>query len=365
MVTFEVENVVPNANVVFKTVNGREQSSTLVQYDTVEAFSHTDTDFVELSSFIQNPLIAAVHTAFAKHLGVIFSPDMIWLVIMQGVSQHVATGSHSEKYRNVFVAHKDKIDLKILDNNLIKGSWKQNDRWVDIVQNFSNQVSEHLSGESAQSTLNTTFSTTGKHERIAQIMTFMDICKHYFTYTVCTECGISDIELLGNKQDWVKIRDSLSILDELELTEWKVQLQKLLQKFIDVFDDKVDLPFWQNIYKKNSGRGSGSPVTVTGWINKLFLYKADGELNLNATNHASAKCSLTPDEFPVGLTNTPFCWEYLKQIYNMTFTAGFVGVVNLNNMLKPQVGWFVAEIGKSPKEQDIAYEKENAFKWTI
>lgn len=47
----------------------------------------------------------------------------------------------------------------------------------------------------------------------------------------------------------------------------------ILQKFIDTYEGKVDLDFWNKIVNKERGRlGSGSTSKYTGWLIHFFGY---------------------------------------------------------------------------------------------
>lgn len=48
-----------------------------------------------------NPLVSAVHLAFSRHLPLTLSPDVIWLTIVQGFSNHVNQNAESLRPRLV------------------------------------------------------------------------------------------------------------------------------------------------------------------------------------------------------------------------------------------------------------------------
>ena len=53
-----------------------------------------------------HPFLGAVHTAFAEHRPLVLSPDVVWLTILAGVTQHVRLSA--ERLRDRFVRHRDK-----------------------------------------------------------------------------------------------------------------------------------------------------------------------------------------------------------------------------------------------------------------
>lgn len=42
-----------------------------------------------------HPLLAGVHLAFSQHRPLVLSPDMLWIAILQGLSQHVRNNADS------------------------------------------------------------------------------------------------------------------------------------------------------------------------------------------------------------------------------------------------------------------------------
>lgn len=324
-----------------KKIDSITQVKTLTNDFSIEAFSHINDNFVSQSGVCsKNGLLGSVHLAYDNHLGLILSPDVIWNTIMQGVSAHVE--QNLEKWREKFVSHKGKINLNATDDTLKKGSFDNN--WANVIKSFLSQIQNHLNGEIALKCSEVNFTTTSDNEQVAHMMTFMDVVKSYFKYTLITKCGIPDIEILGTREDWLNILSNLDILDLLELSKWRLQLEIVLKQFISAFDDNIDKTFWSQIYKLNNGRGSGSVTKICGWISKFFLYIKDG-INPNAI--CNKKYAIDPAVFPIGITRTPFTWNYYNKKFEMNFNAGIVGIVSSDdNYLKPEIGWFVTEKNK-------------------
>ena len=69
-------NDVPVSKVPGTYRAGKEQATVILP--TAEAFSHKDTEFISIGlRGMPNPLIGAVHTAFAEHFPLELSPDVI------------------------------------------------------------------------------------------------------------------------------------------------------------------------------------------------------------------------------------------------------------------------------------------------
>lgn len=143
-------------------------------------------------------LMLAAVLAFKHHHTLELTPDVIFNTIMAGVSAHV--NADPERFRGSFVAHEGKKKLIVRDNSLVMGSWSN--RWDRPVAKLGTLVLENLSNEAARKALVTSFSSTGAREAAAHTMTFMDVVKGYFSYTILTDCGIPCIDVLGCTEDW-------------------------------------------------------------------------------------------------------------------------------------------------------------------
>ena len=319
-------------------LNGKEQANQLDK--NVEAFSHLNKNFVDLNKWgcNFNPLIAAVYISFANHIPLEFTPDLIYNVILQSISQHVQI--NPEKYRHIFCTHQGKKQLVTQNDSLIKGDYNNN--WEVSIKDLGNQIINNIPSEKIKDLVNTKFSTTLIPEETAHISVFMDIVKHYFEYKVVTRCGIPYIDVMGTQTDWKNLKEKIkSILLELELNDWYYDLEIILNNFINAFDNIIDKDFWDKIYNFYGYFGSGGCETISGWIIKFFLY-IDGEKNQAIGNDKIVQYD--PDIFPKGITKTEFIWEYFSNQYKMYLIAGNVGVsINENNALKPEIGWLISE----------------------
>jgi Domain of unknown function (DUF4419) len=91
--------------------------------DILEATSHHASKVAFLNqkhSPSPNPLISAAHLSFAEHYPLKLTPDVIWLVILQGVATHI--NSDPERYRSVLVAHEGKKKLDVRCDDIVRGN---------------------------------------------------------------------------------------------------------------------------------------------------------------------------------------------------------------------------------------------------
>jgi hypothetical protein len=128
-----------------------------------------------------HPFLLAINTAYDKHYPVVFSPDMIWLLILQGLASHV--NADAEALRKKFVAHDGKLTLLVKRDGFKKGN-PGND-WQGVFGEFSAQLRTHIGADTHGLIVNE-FSTTGAVEKAAMEVSLMDTLQAYFVYSMST-----------------------------------------------------------------------------------------------------------------------------------------------------------------------------------
>jgi hypothetical protein len=213
-----------------------------------------------------HPVVAAAHRAFMDHRPLCLSPDIIWLMICQGVANHV--NASAEELRSRFVTHGGKIPLGVRRDDFVKGS--PENPWAEVMEELTQKVREYIG--SAFDLFQPAFTTTGPVERAAAAVVLLDAMRSYFDYDMETECGIPTITLEGTPEDWQTIYDRVDQFGSLDLKWWLKPLRALLRQFVSAAQGEVDRPFWRSLYKYQEE--SGGPV-ITGWISVLFPYLKD------------------------------------------------------------------------------------------
>jgi len=115
------------------------------------------------------------------------------------------------------------------------------------------------------------FTTTTAEVRTASEVALMDTYSHYFRYKIemCI-CGIPQITLTGNVNDWQRMRDRIEIFVSFGLDWWVHRLRPVLDQFILAAAGQPDCEFWQGIYKFRPAKGPYSSSMATGWLVDLF-----------------------------------------------------------------------------------------------
>ncbi len=324
------------------------------KFTTIEACSCNEGQLLALGQL--HPVISALHIAFSDHHPLCLSPDMIWLLVCQGVAQHI--NANAESLRSQFVQHEGKVKIEVERNELIKGS--PENRWDELIDELCLLVKEHIG--SIYDQFMPDFSTTGSKERIAAKVVLLDAVQSYFDYEANTLCGIPSITLKGSVEDWQSLADRVEGFAKFDLEWWLTALRPILQEFVCAVQGKARQTFWESIYKFESISGGAA---VTGWIAAFFPYFKDkhglatvknswisqGGTDLDRLMQGqwgdpeSHHSNPLPTDFPSSLAKVPFAWNYFAETFDMELLAGFVGVAQDETTLalRPEIGWAVRE----------------------
>jgi Domain of unknown function (DUF4419) len=287
-----------------------------------------------------HPFIAALHQAFNDHRPLSLSPDMMWLLIAQGLADWI--NSHSEELRSHFVKHQDKVKIVVICDDFVKGN-PRND-WTNVLTELSTSIRQHIGGVT-HDLLVPTFSTTGVVEKAASEIVLLEAMQSYFELEVDTLCGIPQIQLEGTIADWQQLLERITQIDRFQLEWWVDALIPILEQFVLTAEGKPDRDFWRSMYKYNDDSGD---AIVTGWITRFFPY-----LNNERSVPVSIRQrqfyqdrEIQVSSFPSGLAKAPFTWKYLDRNYPMEFIGGFMGVKQDRHslFLRPEIGWVVREV---------------------
>ena len=305
------------------------------------AYSDSVNPFVKGSS--ERPtFINLVALAYAKHYAMEINPDDIWLLILDGIRLHVKSNRKALKDR--FVAPGTDTVISVMDNSLTLESTHR--EWFYTLSNLFDSLQAKLPSETGEP-LKIKFSTTSPVDaNISRSMT-MAVASEYYSYNVYTLCGIPKIKVNGTKEDWTLLKDSFNRLaSQLNMKWWANGLNPVLDEFINIFDGKINLKHWKNIYKLYEPEGCGNP-DFSGWISRFFPYiKADsGTKKYVKRTNLNEKIDLY--NAPKGITFVDVQWKYLDKTIPLKLYTGFIGmqVDTTNNMLKASRGYALVSYG--------------------
>ena len=337
-----------------------------------------------------HPFLAAVTTAYHSHFPIIFSPDMIWLQILQGLASHV--NANAEELRHHFVAHEGKKLIEIKRDEFRRGN--PNNDWEGAFAEFSDKMRGHI-GATTHDLIASGYSTTGPTEQAAMNVAMMDAMQSYFSYAMTTSCGFPSVTLEGTEDDWTMLRQRAANLARFDLEWWTKHLLPFLDQFVETSAGRPNKDFWCNFYKLQSV-GSGTPH-IHGPINTLFPYfgkkrptkqrlvddfevyirntKYMGQLSESQikarikafANHQKEgsgqlkdtlrrnpfigrtdlkhREGMTTNDVSTKMNSAPMVWNYHGKMLQMELLAGFIGATQDPKTLavRPKIGWAVRE----------------------
>jgi hypothetical protein len=251
-------------------------------------------------------LAAAFMLAYNNHLPLRLSPDVLWITILQSVSEWVnKTPERTEKYRTVFVKHEGKMVLEVgvppaweADRSLVQ--------WDTVLQQIRDMAAGHVNNGIVEATT-PTFSTTNAASVVACTIATLDIVKAYFLYGMMTYCGIGEVVLEGTPEDWTALRARATAfqtaLGEVGtvLAPWFAQLDGTLAELAATAAGRApDAAFWAHAFSKEIKHGSGGGTYLSGWFLHFFF----------ASEKLWAE-SVHLDDLPCGYVSVPFHWAKL------------------------------------------------------
>lgn len=311
-----------------------------------------------------NPLMQAVYVAYAQHRPLVLSPDMIWLTIAQGLTVHIK--ENAEEMRGVFVDHAGQVNLGVERLDYQPHSKQY---WEDIFPEFSEAIAKNTK-EDVFNLITPKFSTTTITEKAAFEITLMDAMSPYFTYSVSISCGIPEITLEGEYEDWVAIEERMEALEKYGLGWWTDNLKEMIQEFKAASKGKVNKKFWKKIFvEKSVVIGCGMEPYYKGWAFELFPYLKNGvdkEGNViyyknplvdngeKKLHEAGLKISFS--DFPSGLSRAKVLLDDNGAMTMLYFNAGFIGFTQnkTTKAIRPRIEWFIVDVKKQPTETELA-----------
>jgi hypothetical protein len=290
----------------------------------------------------RNPLAAAVHFAFSRHLPLTLSPDAIWLTIVQGFSHHI--NEHAEEMRGRLVPHQGYRELVERVGNLDAGAL------ATAVSGFSQQIRE-ATDPALYDALICNFTTTTAEVRTASEIAFMDTYSHYFRFTMAMcVCGIPHITLTGCADDWRRMRERIGVFETFGLDWWVSRLRPILDEFVRAAEGKPDRGFWREIYKLRPRKGPYDPEKVTGWLVDLFPYLGDGpDRRRSPVFDGKGTREVASGAFPSGLCRVGVRLEIvdnnerLLATKDLDLVGGMLGVEQSDQGVWPMISWCLAE----------------------
>ncbi|KAE8370904.1 hypothetical protein BDV27DRAFT_165045 [Aspergillus caelatus] len=316
----------------------------------------------------ENGLVWAIFGAYSNHYNLVIRPEDVWFSILSQLGFYV--NAHAEELRSYFVSHEGQKELTVKSAIRDFGA---------LAIGMTEQIQENVKDPELREWIMPAFSTTTTSDKIVSAILMMGVMQKYFSYKMCLMCGIPNVTLLGERDDWVLLLSKIDKIPELgkEPTQFATLLRPVLQHFISSFDNPSSpavVDFWQRSVHRQGG-GSG-PSYLSGWVTAFCFWNAQGEPlyredtvanGLGGNLDGICYHRVETDTIPSGYNTVPVKVDDFGHVYNTKMVAGLVGIeasptpsanggeAGSLDTIQPVAGWWMYEIDSEAEE---AREKE-------
>jgi len=326
--TFKVDDVEPNKDFPTKFTQAKYQISRRIPYGAkMDDNSHKDdqtTRIIPHNIDEMNGLMLATYYAYINHYPLKISVSDFILMIAQGLATHMEI--HAEDVRPHFVNHEGQEAITI---DRFEFSGEGGNDWSTVFGQFADKVKEKVKLDFYDVMVDDT-SVATKLSRIATEITIMDCFQRYFKFVLRGGCAITEVSLVGSKDDWEKLRTKVRKLkemnkdDRLMLDWWLDRLVPVVDQIVDqAVSRKVDRDFWSKMYQSWARKDLYEPVPyINGWLNVFNPYIQNYGKNVRSTFE-----KVYPTQLISGVSKAPVLLQDLKtgKEHKMTVYGGFLG----------------------------------------
>ena len=321
---------------------------------------------IYVSGLRGHPILEGYYQSYAKHIPVTVSPDILWMLIVQGFSRHI--DQNAEKLRNKFVDFDGQKALIVGgDEWTIEEITREG--WESTFAAFVELIKRNA-GDSMVKIITPTFSTTTPTIQVSSQIAIMSCFKNYFKYIrLYGGCGFPYINLQGTLKDYEELKSKVEKLKGFDIDDWIMELIIIIDKIIETKKGKVDVDFWKNMIKNKETmepRGSGALTKVEnidGWLLNFYpYYKVDDVFKKCEKLVRKADFNKPLDvknlkNIPEEMVEVPLIMHHkiTGKDTELTIKTGFLGMIQeKNGLAKPEIGWFITnkiDIGEARRNR--------------
>ena len=297
-----------------------------------------------------NNILQGFYSAYENHLPIRLTPDIIWLLIVQGFSHHV--NYNSKELREKFVNFEGKKKLEIIIPKYHSYKQMKSEDYAELFENLTEKIKENV-GEELINTIDFNFSTSNEITKVVGYASIMSSLKKFFEFRgFCHMCNYPYIILEGKLEDWESILKKTKDLSKYDLERWTSMLEIPLKEIIETKKGNINKQFWKSILypdkideKIEIGEYEYKTIQVdgiNGWLLTFFPYYKDGYFRY--TNSIK-----TEDlwRLPEKILKTPLLMKSDDEGETpMIIYSGFLGMKvdkEKNNLVTAEIGWYVKE----------------------
>ena len=332
---------------------------------------------------VDHPVLEAYYLAFLDHYPVVLSPDILWMLVLQGFSHHVRINAKNLKGKFVKNSqNKGKIIVTQSANGDSNINEVSSQRWGDIFKDFVELSKESIDGPILH-LFTPYFTTTTPTIEYASQIAIISILNPFVKYikrfnpNICGGCGFPYINLQGTLQDYKQLKMKIEGLKGYLIDDWINKLISIVDKIIDTKNGKIDKQFWENMITNQERKyqeevpAQSSPGYITvdrveikifGWIFDFFPFvkiphgheqvstqedfEKYGQIKFQnyvlARNHEKFFEDSSFSDLPEEMININANYKnrYGKKA-ELGIKTGFLGYsINENREFQPEIGWY-------------------------
>jgi hypothetical protein len=256
-------------------------------------------------------LIQYVFLCWAKELGVVLKPDMLFFAIISEIKNFIV--DKPEPFRSLFTKENEKTDIVIVDLTI--------EKLMTVLENLM------PSKELFDIVTNTTFETAPEHFLQVMGITMADMGTPYYDYYT-TRCGIPEVKVMGCEEDWLKLIQRITQLSTLlssyhwGLKDYFKRITKTLTELVTAINVE-NIAFFENIFSyemdKNYCQSGHQYVLMNGWIKNFYIKNHSSYIN-DYASHLSCLPYSDEDKYYFyisGMTSSRLQDGYLYPEYNI------------------------------------------------
>lgn len=285
-------------------------------------------------------LVRGAIEAWGQHQSLVLRPDEVWFEILAQLNFYMT--AHAEDVRHLFVDHEGKEEIQV---------WRLS--WHDVIAAFGGEIQQRVKTDWLLDWIMPSFTTSDDNDSLTATVLMMGLMQHYFEFSGGITCGLPEVTLLGERDDWVKLLGKLDRLKEWgeEPADYAERLRPILTRFVNTWDELESeeiKAFWKNIVRSQRlvSCGAGpADYSISGWITGFLHWTVEGRLRISREAEKEFQpsdrdvvldgipyFSTTLDDVPVGYAKAPLkMLDYPSQgTDSMAYLlAGNVGVRRL------------------------------------
>ena len=135
-------------------------------------------------------ILQGFYSSYENHLPIRLTPDIIWLLIVQGFAHHV--NFNAEYLRKSFVNFENKKKLELIISKYHSYKQMKSEDYENLFKNLTEQIKENI-GEELINTIDFNFSTSNKITKVVGYTSIMSAMKKIFNLKVSAICAITHI----------------------------------------------------------------------------------------------------------------------------------------------------------------------------